>query len=316
MRVESSKFSLSSNAAGSALRPGGWAGGGAGGAGGASLQGPLGIARMGGDVARADARRLFEFGALLSLNLAVFNALPLPGLDGWQMGILAVESIALRGRKLPEAAKGAANAAAAALFAVAFGRVLLSDLQAAVGTGAAGAMGGGGGAAAAVMSALRPVAEAAPSIGLGLLLSAAVAAYRSPHERDASGEGTATTPRAASPSKRAGGGRGGRSDQRAAGTARQGGGRGRGRDRSAASAAPKSDGRWWRGGRRPAPEAGRRGSGGRGGRRRRRSPWRSRRDAARRRLWLGRRAVVIGAQPARPPPARQRPSRRGTEEGR
>ena len=38
-----------------------------------------------GDLAAADAFSLLEFGALLSLNLAVFNSLPLPGLDGWQV---------------------------------------------------------------------------------------------------------------------------------------------------------------------------------------------------------------------------------------
>ena len=71
------------------LLPGGGAGGagaGAGGAGGgAVLQGPLGIARMGGELASTDALRLLEFGAILSLNLAVFNSLPLPGLDGYQV---------------------------------------------------------------------------------------------------------------------------------------------------------------------------------------------------------------------------------------
>ena len=45
----------------------------------AGLQGPLGIARMGAEIASSDASRLLDFASILSLNLAVFNTLPLPG---------------------------------------------------------------------------------------------------------------------------------------------------------------------------------------------------------------------------------------------
>ena len=45
----------------------------------AGFQGPLGIARMGAEIASSDASRLLDFVSLLSLNLAVFNTLPLPG---------------------------------------------------------------------------------------------------------------------------------------------------------------------------------------------------------------------------------------------
>lgn len=56
------------------------------------LQGPLGIAQTGGEIAAEDATRLLDFAAVLSLNLAAFNSLPLPGLDGFQMAILGVEA--------------------------------------------------------------------------------------------------------------------------------------------------------------------------------------------------------------------------------
>ena len=97
---------------------------------GASLQGPIGIAMMGSSLAATDASRLLEFGAILSLNLAVFNSLPLPGLDGWQLAVLALE-VAIR-RPLPESAKETANALAGVLFLFAFCKVLpcsVSDMS-------------------------------------------------------------------------------------------------------------------------------------------------------------------------------------------
>jgi len=75
---------------------------------------------MGGELAATDALRLLEFGALLSLNVAVLNSLPLTGLDGWQLSLLAIEA-AIR-RPLPESFKETFNALAGVLFLVAFSR--------------------------------------------------------------------------------------------------------------------------------------------------------------------------------------------------
>ena len=130
-----------------------------GGAGTAELQGPIGIARMGGDLASTDALRLLEFGALLSVNLAVFNSLPLPGLDGWQLSVLAIESL-LR-KPIPEALRESADALAGLLFLYAFSRVLLSDVQGAVGGPAFDAVGSG------IAGAAR---ELGPSILIGFAL--------------------------------------------------------------------------------------------------------------------------------------------------
>lgn len=143
----------------------------AGGEGGATLQGPLGIARMGGELASSDALRLLEFGAVLSLNLAVFNSLPLPGLDGWQMAILAAESAA--GRRLPEDAKEGANAVATLLFLAIFARVLAADLG--VGSLAGSVVASPSDALAPLAATLR---EVGPSVALGLLLAQTIKAVR------------------------------------------------------------------------------------------------------------------------------------------
>ncbi|TGG85373.1 MAG: RIP metalloprotease RseP [Aphanocapsa feldmannii 288cV] len=63
--------------------------------------GPVKIVELGANLARQGSDSLFLFTALISINLAVLNALPLPALDGGQMLLLLLE--ALRGKPLPEA---------------------------------------------------------------------------------------------------------------------------------------------------------------------------------------------------------------------
>ena len=57
------------------------------------LGGPLFIAQQSGKEARRGASRLFFFIALLSVNLAVLNVLPIPVLDGGHLIFLLVEAI-------------------------------------------------------------------------------------------------------------------------------------------------------------------------------------------------------------------------------
>jgi membrane-associated protease RseP (regulator of RpoE activity) len=64
------------------------------------VSGPVKIVEMGASLARQGGGSLFLFTALISINLAVLNALPLPLLDGGQLALLLVEG--LRGRPLPE----------------------------------------------------------------------------------------------------------------------------------------------------------------------------------------------------------------------
>ena len=150
---------------------------------GAGLQGPIGIARMGSDLASTDTRRLLEFAAILSLNLAVFNALPLPGLDGWQLSLLAVES-ALR-KPLPESAKESANALAGLLFLFAFSRVLLSDV--------ADAAAGNAGLATFGIASGKALREYGPSVVIGIAAAQIVQLIRS--SGDADREATASSRR-------------------------------------------------------------------------------------------------------------------------
>ncbi len=43
-----------------------------------SLSGPVAIVAVGAEVARSDIANLFQFAAILNINLAVINILPLP----------------------------------------------------------------------------------------------------------------------------------------------------------------------------------------------------------------------------------------------
>ena len=138
---------------------------------------------MGSDLASTDTRRLLEFAAILSLNLAVFNALPLPGLDGWQLSLLAVES-ALR-KPLPESAKESANALAGLLFLFAFSRVLLSDV--------ADAAAGNAGLATFGIASGKALREYGPSVVIGIAAAQIVQLIRS--SGDADGEATTSSRR-------------------------------------------------------------------------------------------------------------------------
>jgi regulator of sigma E protease len=68
-----------------------------------SLAGPVFIAKMAGESARSGIGVLFEFMALLSLNLGILNLLPFPVLDGGHVLILLIEAVIRR--ELPIKAK-------------------------------------------------------------------------------------------------------------------------------------------------------------------------------------------------------------------
>ncbi|MBP0000531.1 MAG: RIP metalloprotease RseP [Cyanobacteria bacterium SID2] len=63
------------------------------------LAGPVGIVAQGADAAQRDAVNLLVFAAVVSINLAIINILPLPALDGGQLAFLLVEG--LRGKPVP-----------------------------------------------------------------------------------------------------------------------------------------------------------------------------------------------------------------------
>ena len=61
-----------------------------------SLEGPIRIAQFAGDAAREGPASFFGLMAAVSLNLAVFNLLPIPILDGGVMLLLLVEMLLRR----------------------------------------------------------------------------------------------------------------------------------------------------------------------------------------------------------------------------
>ncbi|XP_057455839.1 membrane metalloprotease ARASP, chloroplastic [Lotus japonicus] len=64
------------------------------------VSGPVAIIAVGAEVARSNIDGLYQFAAILNINLAVINLLPLPALDGGSLALILVEA-ARGGRKLP-----------------------------------------------------------------------------------------------------------------------------------------------------------------------------------------------------------------------
>lgn len=69
------------------------------------VTGPIGIAQVTGEVVRAGVSPLLRFAALLSLNLAIFNILPLPALDGGRLAFVILEW-ARRGKRISPKKEG------------------------------------------------------------------------------------------------------------------------------------------------------------------------------------------------------------------
>lgn len=65
-----------------------------------SIEGPIGIARLSGQAAREGPTAFFGLMAMVSLNLAVFNLLPIPILDGGLILLLLIEMVMRRDMSL------------------------------------------------------------------------------------------------------------------------------------------------------------------------------------------------------------------------
>ena len=63
------------------------------------VAGPVGIAQMTGEVAKAGISPLLEFAAFLSINLAIINMFPLPALDGGRIVFVLLEWVR-RGKRI------------------------------------------------------------------------------------------------------------------------------------------------------------------------------------------------------------------------
>ena len=79
------------------------------GSGGPQLAGPVGIAQVSEEVAEAGWRPLLVFAALLSINLAIVNLLPLPALDGGRIVFVALEWVR-GGKRIPAEREGIVHA--------------------------------------------------------------------------------------------------------------------------------------------------------------------------------------------------------------
>ena len=90
------------------------------------LKGPVGIAHLGTRIASRGLVWLLFFMALISVNLAVVNFLPLPIVDGGQFLFLVVEQV--RGRPVSVAVQNAATAAGLLLIGAMFLVVTFNDI--------------------------------------------------------------------------------------------------------------------------------------------------------------------------------------------
>ncbi len=68
------------------------------------LSGVVGMVSQGGSYIGSDITRFVQMGILLSMNLAVFNLLPIPVLDGGKIVMYALERMSVRTRKVQVAA--------------------------------------------------------------------------------------------------------------------------------------------------------------------------------------------------------------------
>lgn len=65
------------------------------------VSGPVAIIAVGAEVAKSSIDGLYQFAAVLNINLAVINLLPLPALDGGSLALILVEA-ARGGKKIPQ----------------------------------------------------------------------------------------------------------------------------------------------------------------------------------------------------------------------
>lgn len=70
-----------------------------------AVTGPVGIAQITGEVARAGISPLLKFAAFLSINLAIINIFPLPALDGGRIAFVLLEWVR-RGKRVSPKAEG------------------------------------------------------------------------------------------------------------------------------------------------------------------------------------------------------------------
>ncbi len=98
------------------------------GSGGIQVAGPVGIAQITGDVARAGLSPLITWTALLSINLAIVNLLPIPALDGGRILFVLVE-LARGGRRLAPSKERVVHLVGFAVLIGAIIAISVNDIQ-------------------------------------------------------------------------------------------------------------------------------------------------------------------------------------------
>ena len=90
------------------------------------VAGPVGIATAVGDATNIGATSLITLAAVISINLAIINLLPVPALDGGRLLFVIIEAITRR--KIPTKVAGAVNALGFAFLILLMVAVTISDI--------------------------------------------------------------------------------------------------------------------------------------------------------------------------------------------
>lgn len=93
----------------------------------ATIAGPVGIAQITGEVAKAGISPLLEFAAFLSINLAIINLFPLPALDGGRIVFVLLEGVR-RGKRISPKREGLIHTIGFTLLIAAFLAITYQDI--------------------------------------------------------------------------------------------------------------------------------------------------------------------------------------------
>ena len=92
-----------------------------------NLAGPIGIGEIAADSFSVSWIRFFSFMAMISVNLAILNLLPIPILDGGQIVLAAAEGI--KGSPLPLRAREIAQGVGLSLILLLMGFAFWNDIS-------------------------------------------------------------------------------------------------------------------------------------------------------------------------------------------
>jgi len=90
------------------------------------VSGPIAIVATGAEVMRNDISGLYQFAAVININLAIVNLLPLPALDGGFLLLIAIEA-ARGGKKIPVEIEQAITGAGVAFLFVSGASLIVRD---------------------------------------------------------------------------------------------------------------------------------------------------------------------------------------------